>query len=489
MGSWTTAGDRVQAVPDHLDALVEVGAGPVHLVDEADPGDLVLVGLAPHRLGLGLDPGHGVEHGHRAVEHPQGALHLDGEVDVARGVDDVDHRVPPHAGGGGRGDGDAPLLLLDHPVHGGGALVDLADLVVLARVVQDPLGGGGLARVDVGHDPDVAGLGQWDGGECVLQPWLISSRVVLVGGARCRGAGRRGPSLPAVVGEGLVGLRHLVEVLTALGRGPDAVGRVADLVGQALGHRLLAALLRVADQPPDGQGGGPAGPDLDRDLVGGATDPAAPDLELGTGVLHGLLQHGHRVVAGLLGHVGQGVVDDALGQGALAPAQHPVDHLGDQHRVVDGSGMSSRRTAGPLRGTSGLLLGAVAATGLIPLPDAGGVERAADHLVADAGEVLHPAAADQHDRVLLEVVALARDVGGHLEPAGQPDPGHLAEGRVRLLRGVGVDAGAHAPSLGRAPEGRGLRLRRLGRPTLADELGNRGHALPLRCGLQGYFRT
>jgi hypothetical protein len=34
--------------------------------------------------------------------------------------------------------------------------VDLAHLVGAARVVQDPLGRGRLARVDVGHDPDVA---------------------------------------------------------------------------------------------------------------------------------------------------------------------------------------------------------------------------------------------------------------------------------------------------------------------------------------------
>ena len=54
------------------------------------------------------------------------------------------------------GDGDAALLLLDHPVHDRGALVDLADLVGAARVVEDALGRGGLARVDVGHDPDVA---------------------------------------------------------------------------------------------------------------------------------------------------------------------------------------------------------------------------------------------------------------------------------------------------------------------------------------------
>src|SRR5664279_1987511 len=81
-----------------------------------------------------------------------------------------------------------------------------------------------------------------------------------------------------------------------------------------------------------------------------------------------------------------------------------------------GSGINSRRTAGPLRGTSGLLLGAVAATGLIALTHAGCVECSADHLVPNARQVLHTAAADQHDRVLLEVVAFAGDVGGDLQP-------------------------------------------------------------------------
>ena len=49
-------------------------------------------------------------------------------------------------------------MLLDHPVHGRRALVDLADLVVLAGVVENPLGRRGLAGVDVRHDPDVADL-------------------------------------------------------------------------------------------------------------------------------------------------------------------------------------------------------------------------------------------------------------------------------------------------------------------------------------------
>jgi hypothetical protein len=157
MGSWTTAGWRLEAVFDHLDGAVEVGADAVHLVDEAHARHAVLVGLTPHGLGLGLDAGDRVEHRDRAVEHAQRALDLDGEVDVAGRVDDVDAVVVPDAGGGGGGDRDAALLLLDHVVHGGGALVDLTDLVALAGVVEDALGRGGLAGVDVGHDPDVAG--------------------------------------------------------------------------------------------------------------------------------------------------------------------------------------------------------------------------------------------------------------------------------------------------------------------------------------------
>ena len=81
-------------------------------------------------------------------------------------------------GRGGR-DGDAALLLLLHPVHRRGALVDLTDLVVDAGVEQDPLGRRGLARVDVGHDPDVADLGQVrvGGSHCCLSSRRRRSRL------------------------------------------------------------------------------------------------------------------------------------------------------------------------------------------------------------------------------------------------------------------------------------------------------------------------
>src|SRR5947209_4007269 len=131
-----------------------------------------------------------------------------------------------------------------------------------------------------------------------------------------------------------------------------------------------------------------------------------------------------------------------------------------------------------------LLLGAVTATRLLAVADAGRVEGAADDLVADPGQVLHPAAADEHDGVLLQVVADTGDVGRDLDAAGEPHTGDLAQGRVRLLRRGRVHAGAHATPLWRALQGRGLGLVLLLLAALADQLGDGGQRLPLNptCG-------
>ena len=140
---------------DLRERFFEVGADAVHLVDEADARDAVLVGLTPHGFRLRLDAGDGIEHRAGAVEHAQRALDFDGEVDVAGRIDDVDAVIAPVAGRRGRRDGDAALLFLLHPVHDGGAFVDLADLVRFSGVEEDPLGRGRLPGIDVGHDADV----------------------------------------------------------------------------------------------------------------------------------------------------------------------------------------------------------------------------------------------------------------------------------------------------------------------------------------------
>src|SRR5919205_2633337 len=156
--------------------------------------------------------------------------------------------------------------------------------------------------------------------------------------------------------------------------------------------------------------------------------------------------------------------------------------------LYTGSATTGWRGAGPLRGMSALLLlRAVTAAGLLAVADTLRVQRAADDLVADAGKVLHPAAAHEHHRVLLQVVADAGDVGGDLDAAGETDASDLAQRRVRLLRRRRVDARAHAAALRGTLQRRGLGLLDLVLAALADQLLDRGHGWPGSPACAGSF--
>ena len=74
------------------------------------------------------------------------------------------------------------------------------------------------------------------------------------------------------MGEGLVGLRHLVDVFAALHRCTGAVGRIENLVRETHRHRGLFALAGELHEPTDGKGLTAPGPDLYGNLIGGATD-------------------------------------------------------------------------------------------------------------------------------------------------------------------------------------------------------------------------
>ena len=160
MGSWMGTGRAPRRVLISSTTASKSAPARSILLMKASRGHVKAVGLPPDRLGLGLDPRDPAEHHHRPVEHAQRALDLDGEVDVAGGVDQVQLVVAPLDGGGGRRDGDAALALLRHPVHLGLAVVHLADLVDASGVEQEPLADGGLAGVDVRDHPDVAGAGE-----------------------------------------------------------------------------------------------------------------------------------------------------------------------------------------------------------------------------------------------------------------------------------------------------------------------------------------
>src|SRR3954454_16602841 len=84
---------------------------------------------------------------------------------------------------------------------------------------------------------------------------------------------------------------------------------------------------------------------------------------------------------------------------------------------IDEWSASAGRTRGVISARRGIrlaLLGAVLGARLLAVGDAGGVERVAHDLVAHARQILHAATAHEHHRVLLQVMADARDVAGDL---------------------------------------------------------------------------
>src|SRR5690606_1473784 len=156
------------------------------------------------------------------------------------------------------------------------------------------------------------------------------------------GAGRA--PLPAVVGEGLVGLGHAVRFLALLDRATAVLGGVDELGGELARHAVLATLAGGVDQPAHRQRHAAGRADLDRDLVGGAADAARLHLDRGRDVAQGLLDDLERVRVLLADDV-HGAVDDLLGDRLLAAVHHHVDEARDglaavlrvgQHRALRG---------------------------------------------------------------------------------------------------------------------------------------------------------
>ena len=158
-----------RAVFDHFHAVEKVSARFVHFVDEHNTRNFVAVGLTPYGFGLGFNASVAVQQNNSAVQNGQRTFNFDGKVNVSGGVDDVKavtlvhgargpciDCVVPKRCGCSRGDRDATLLLLLHPVHCGRAIMHFADFVRLACVIQDAFCGGGLARIDMGNNPKVA---------------------------------------------------------------------------------------------------------------------------------------------------------------------------------------------------------------------------------------------------------------------------------------------------------------------------------------------
>ena len=321
----------VQTIMQHLDAAEEVGTHGIHLVDVNHARDFVLISLTPNGLRLRLDTALSSQNGHRTVQDAQGTLDLNSKVHVARGVDDVDAvtvllecnrillglRVAPVAGGSSGSDGDTTLLLLNHPVHGSAAIMDFADLVVDAGVVQNTLGGSRLTSINVGHNADISRHLKRNFSGCSHEINLLQNRSI------------------TEMSESLVGLGHLVGILALLHGVTSVVGSIHDLGGQTLGHGLLTTAAAVSGQPAQTQGLAAGRADFQRNLVVSATNTAGLALEAGHDVLHRLLESFQRIVAGLFLNHGESLVNDLLSDALLAIQHHAVDQTGDHLGIVN----------------------------------------------------------------------------------------------------------------------------------------------------------
>ena len=73
-----------------------------------------------------------------------------------------------------------------------------------------------------------------------------------------------------------------------------------------------------------------------------------------------------------------------------------------------------------------------------------------NHVIAHAGQILHATSPYQHNRVLLQVMTLARNIRRDLHLVRQPNPRHLPQSRIRLLGRLRPHLNAHPSLLRRA---------------------------------------
>ena len=86
---------RPNAARTEFDGPLEGSPLAVHPVDDDQAGKAVLLGVAPHLLGLDLDTRHGVDDDDGRVGDAKGEAGFEEKVAVSRGVDDVDLGLSP----------------------------------------------------------------------------------------------------------------------------------------------------------------------------------------------------------------------------------------------------------------------------------------------------------------------------------------------------------------------------------------------------------
>ena len=83
-------GVRTETVPHLAHDTKKVSAGSIHLVDERNTGQAIPVGLMPDGFRLDFNATDRTKQAYTTIKYAQTSLDLDGEVNVAWRIDDID---------------------------------------------------------------------------------------------------------------------------------------------------------------------------------------------------------------------------------------------------------------------------------------------------------------------------------------------------------------------------------------------------------------
>jgi hypothetical protein len=144
------------------------------------------------------------------------------------------------------------------------------------------------------------------------------------------------------------------------------------------------------------------------------------------------------------------LVDDALGNRLLAVLHYLVDEPAKINVVEFGFGYNRASFCSSATCHSLIPFTSVFASSSFSPGDARRIESAANYVISDSGKVLDATTAYQDDRVLLQVVAFARNVSRHFHAVGKSDSGYLAQGGIGLLGSLRSHLNTDAPLLRRA---------------------------------------
>src|SRR6202041_1765234 len=142
--------------------------------------------------------------------------------------------------------------------------------------------------------------------------------------------------LPALIRESLIGLGHLVNVFFFLDGCTFSVGSIEQLVTQLVDHAPFRPAASIGQQPTDRQRGTSVSVHFHRHLIVRSTHTASLYFKQRLGILDGLREELQRLVAAAFFlHLGEGLIENALGGRALALPHHRVDELRHQIRAVN----------------------------------------------------------------------------------------------------------------------------------------------------------